>query len=483
MNKVNRLAVMALCVLCGTTTAAAQEVTAQENKTQEATAGENPEAESTAAGSTESETGELPRQWDLRTCIDYALKQNLTIRKNRISAESAQTDVKTARAALFPSLQASVSQRIVNRPNSESGTIISGDNITSSQSKTSYNGSYGIDANWTLFDGKRLNTIKQQTLNNRIAELSVAESQNSIEESITQVYLQILYAYESLTINQASLEVSQAEWERGRQLLEAGSISRVDLAQLEAQVSTDKYQIVLTEATIADYKLQLKQLLELDGEEEMELVLPEVPDELALAPLPSRTEVYQAALCLRPEIEAGKLEVESSDLAISIARAGYLPTLSLSAGIGSTNANGSDYTFSEQVKRNWNNSLGLTVSIPLFNNRQTRSAVEKARLQKQTSQLSLQEEQKALYKSIETFWLDANSAQRRYVAAQENLRSTQASYDLIHEQFSLGMKNTVELLTEKKNLLSAQQERIQAKYMALLNIQLLRFYQGEEIGL
>ena len=135
------------------------------------------------------------------------------------------------------------------------------------------------------------------------------------------------------------------------------------------------------------------------------------------------------------------------------------------------------------MKQNWNNSLGLTVSIPIFNNRQTKSALQKAKLQKQTSELSLLDEQKTLYKTIEGLWLDANSAQQRYAAAVEKLRSTQTSYDLIQEQFNLGMKNTVELLTEKSNLLSAQQETLQAKYMAILNAQLLRFYQGERIEL
>ena len=142
--------------------------------------------------------------------------------QNRLNAESAEVDVKTAKAALFPSLTASVSQRIVNRPNSETNTIINGDNITSSQSKTSYNGSYGIDANWTLYNGsKRLNTLKQQRMNNRIAELNVAESENSIEESITQIYVQILYAAEAVKVNETTLDVSQAERERARALLAA----------------------------------------------------------------------------------------------------------------------------------------------------------------------------------------------------------------------------------------------------------------------
>ena len=346
-----------------------------------------PQTQETAIGTQQQDsTQTLPAQWNLQACIDYALQQNITIRKNRLNAESAEVDVKTAKAALFPSLTASVSQRIVNRPNSQTNTIIDGDNITSSQSKTSYNGSYGIDANWTLYNGsKRLNTLKQQRMNNRIAELSVAESENTIEESITQIYVQILYAAEAVKVNEATLDVSRAECERARALLAAGSIARSDLAQLEAQVSTDKYQLVTAQATLQDYKLQLKQLLELDGEKEMTLYIPTLGDENVLSPLPSKTDVYRSALTLRPEIEAGRLNVKASELNINIARSGYIPTISLSAGIGSTNTNGNDFTFGEQIKQNWNNSLGVTVSVPIFNNRQTKSAVQKARYRSRTA--------------------------------------------------------------------------------------------------
>ena len=427
---------------------------------------------------------DTPKQWTLRDCIDYALEHNITIQRNRISAESAQEDVKTVKADFLPSLSGNISQRVVNRPNSARGTIISGDNITTSESKTSYNGSYGIDANWTVYNGsKRVNTVKQQKLNNRIAELNVDESENSIEESITQLYVQILYSAEAVKVNESTLEVSRKEFERGQELFNVGSIASSDLAQLEAQVSSDNYQLVTSQATLQDYKLQLKQLLELDGDIEMDLYLPQLSDSNVLIPLPEKDDVYNTALSLRPEIEAGKLNVESSDLSIKMARAGYLPTLSLSAGIGSTNANGSDFSFSEQVKQNWNNSLGLTLSIPIFDKRQTKSSINKAKLQKQTSQLDLLDNKKTLYKTIENLWLAANSAQQQYVAASQKLKSTETSYSLVSEQFNVGMKNTVELLTEKNNLLSAQQETLQAKYTAILNAGLLRFYQGEEINL
>lgn len=426
----------------------------------------------------------LPAEWNLQSCIDYALQQNITIRKNRVNAKSTQIDVKTAKAALFPSLSFSTGQNVVNRPFQESSSRVSGSEIITSSTKTSYNGNYGLNASWTLYNGnKRTNTIKQEKLNNQIADLDVNTSENNIKESIAQTYIQILYAAESVKVNENTLQVSIAQRDRGQQLLNAGSIAKSDLAQLEAQVSSDQYQLVTAQATLQDYKLQLKQLLELDGENEMNIYLPALSDANVLALLPTKKDVFTSALALRPEIEAGKLNVQASELGIDIAKSGYIPTISLSAGIGTSHTSGNDFTFGEQMKNGWNNSIGLSISVPIFNNRQTKSAIQKAVLLRETNMLNLLDEQKTLYKTIESLWLDANSAQQRYAAANDKLKSTQTSYDLISEQFNLGMKNTVELLTEKNNLLQAQQEQLQAKYMAILNTQLLKFYQGENLTL
>lgn len=467
MKTVKRLTVIACCIAGGVGAGAQETLPAQDPVPAEVQRADS-----------------LPQQWDLRTCIDYALEQNITIRRNRISAQSSEVEMESAKAALLPTVSGNISQRIVNRPKSETNTIIDGDIITNTQSQTSYNGSYGIDANWTLFNGlQRLNTIKQEKLNTRIAQLSVAESENSIQESIAQLYVQILYAAEAVKVNESTLEVSKAQYERGVTMFDAGSISKSDLAQLEAQVSADNYQLVSAQATLQDYKLQLKQLLELDGSEEMNLYIPALGDETVLLPLPAKDDVFRTALALRPEIESGKLNVEAADLSIKMARSGYMPTLSLSAGIGTSHTNGSDFSFSEQVKQNWNNSLGLTLSIPIFDRKQTKSSIQRAKLQKMTSQLDLMDEQKTLYRSIENLWLNANSAQQQYVASVQNLKSSQASFDLLQEQFSLGMINIVELMTGKSNLLSAQQQLLQAKYTAILNMQLLKFYQGEPLTL
>ena len=476
MINVRRLTVITLCVTGSSISG--NILRAQDNPAMDISV--TPATEQTV----ENGSQQLPNEWTLQNCIDYALEQNITLRKSRITAESTAVDVKTAKAALFPSLSFSTSQNMVNRPYQESSSTVSGSEIIRNNSKTSYNGTYGLNAQWTVYNGsKRLKTIEQEKLNNRAAELDVATSENDIEETITQTYVQILYAAESVKVNESTLALSQAQYERGKELFAAGSISKADLAQLEAQVSTDRYQLVTAQSSLQDYKLQLKQLLELDGEEEMNLYLPTLEDSNVLSPLPTKTDVYQAALALRPEIESSRLNVQASELNIDIARAGYMPSISLSAGIGTTNTSGSDYTFAQQVKNGWNNSIGVSVSVPIFNNRQTKSAVQKAKLQRETSMLNLLDEQKNLYKAIEGLWLDANTAQQRYVAAQEKLRSTQTSYELVSEQFNMGMKNTVELLNEKNNRLSAQPETLQANYMAILNAQLLKFYHGEEIQL
>ncbi len=427
--------------------------------------------------------------WSLKDCIEYAVKNNIQLQQSRIAQKESEVDLKTAKAALFPNLSFSSNQGITNRPYSESQTNIvndgSGNYTTSStSSKTSYNGSYGLNASWTVWNGgKKLKTIKQQKLNNEISGLNIDEGENNLQEDITKLYVQILYTNEAIEVNKKALELSEAQCNRAKEMLAVGSVAKSDVAQLEAQVANDKYTIVNAQATLQDYKLQLKQLLELDGSQEMQLATPAISDDKVLEPLPSQTDVYEAALAQRPEIQSGKLSVESADLNVRIAKAGYMPSVNLSAGIGSSNGSGRGMGFGQQLKNNWNNSLSLSLSVPIFDNRQNKSNIQKAKLQQESSLLDLANEKKELYSNVEKLWLDAHSAQQKFSAACSKVTSCQTSYDLVSEQFNLGLKNTIELLTEKNNLLSAQQDKLQSKYTAILNAELLNFYQGGEIDL
>ena len=423
-------------------------------------------------------------QWTLEDCINYALEKNIQLQQDKISLQESEIDIKDARASLFPTLSFSTGHNVVNRPYQEQSATVSGTEIISSDSRTTYNGSYSLNAAWTLWNGgKRLNTLKQQKTNKAIAQLSVSETENTLQEQIAQLFIQILYADESISINKGTLEVSEATYKRGEELFKEGSISKADLAQLEAQVSNDKYQVVSAESSLRDYKLQLKQLLELDGTEEMDLVLPQLEYEDIMRLLPNQTDIYQTALSIRPEIQSGKLSIENAKLGISAAKAGYYPTISLSASSSSMTNNASTNNWAQQMKYGWNNMISINLSIPIFDNRQNKSNVQKARLQYNTSQLDLINKQKELFSTIEGLWLDALNAQQQYAAAETKVKSSQTSFDMVNEQFNLGMKNTVELLTEKNNLLSAKQELVQAKYMAILSRTLLNFYAGNNIEL
>lgn len=412
----------------------------------------------------------MPEQWTLRSCLDYALAHNIQVKKSKIVSLSGQEDTELAKAQLFPSLSASVTQGFVNYPSAD---VVS---------NNSYTGNYSVNANWKLFDGgRRSNTIRQQKIQNDVNDLGVEQSEDDIQISIIQSYLQVMYASEAVRINRNTVEVSKAQRDRAQQLLEAGSISSVDLAQLESQYSTDKYQLVVAETNLANYKLQLKQLLELDITAEMNLSVPELTDRDVMVPLPDKQVIYNTSLAVMPEVKSSELSIRIAELETKKARGAYLPSLSMNAGIGTGHLSGTDYMFGSQLWNKFNESVGLTLSIPIFSNRENRTAVNKARYAVTNSQLELLNTQKTLLKTVEGIYLDATSSQNQYTSAAERLKYVEQSYQLTEEQFFLGMKNTLELLTEKNNLLTAEQELLQSKYMAIMSIQLLNRYQKKPI--
>ena len=406
--------------------------------------------------------------WTLGECLDYALENNIQLRQSRNDYLSGIEDTGEAKAALFPSLTASVTQGFTNYPSS---------NATD---RNSYTGTYGLNAGMTLYEGGKLRTaVKRQQVQNRIDALSVEESANDIRIAIVQAYMQCLYAAEAVTVNRSTADASKARRDRAEAMWQAGSISKVDFAQLESQYASDEYQVVVASASLDNYKLQLKQLLELDITEEMNLAAPAIQESEVLSALPAKAEIYATALDAMPEIKRGELAVESAELGIRQARAGFFPSVSLSAGIGTGHMSGGSFESGSQVWNRFNENVGLSVSIPIFSNRKNRTAVNKARIAVSNSLLERQSLEKELLRELESAYLDAVSAQSQYVAAREKQRYAQQSCDLTDEQFRVGMKNTVELITAQNELTAARQEVLQAKYMALLNIELLDIYQGK----
>lgn len=423
------------------------------------------------------------RQWSLKDCIEYALQNNISLQKTRLQKLSAMEDMKQSQAALLPSLSLSTSQNGSYNPWPEQGSyIVAGSKVQTSVDKVYYNGSYGLNANWTVWNGNQNhNQVKLNRVTEQQAALDSAVSANSIQEQITQLYVQILYSAEAVKVNQESLATSQKNEERGKTMLNVGKMSKADLAQLTAQRAQDEFNIVQAESNLKNYKRQLKQLLQITDSEEFDVEIPSMTDELALQDIPALNTVYAAALNTRPEIKNAQLGITGSDLSIKIARGQRMPTIGISAGLSTNTTSMNSNAWGTQLKNNLNIGGGFTVSIPLFDQRLSKTAIHKAEIQKQNYMLDLKDKQTTLYSTIENYWLQANTNQSQFKAAKVSTESAKTSYELLSEQFRLGLKNIVELMTGKDNLLTAQQNELQSKYLAILNINMLKFYQTGHI--
>ena len=294
-------------------------------------------------------------QWTLQECLDYALENNIQLRQNRNDYLSGVEDTKEARAALLPSLTASTTQAYTNYPSS---------NVSDNDS---YTGTYGVNADLVLYQGGKLRTtVRRQQLQNRIDALTVEEAENDIRLALVEAYMQALYASEAVEIAVSTAEVSRAQRDRAREMWRTGSISKVDFAQIESQYVSDEYQVVVARTTLDNYKLQLKQLLELDITDEMELAAPAAGEDKVVTALPQKTEIYATALDVMPEIRRGDLSIEAAELEVRQARAGFLPSVSLTAGIGTGHMSGGAFESGSQVWNRFNENVGLSLNIPIF---------------------------------------------------------------------------------------------------------------------
>lgn len=420
------------------------------------------------------------RQWTLRQCIDYALENNISLQKSRLQRLSSVEDVKQSQAALLPSLNFGTTQNMTYNPWPQTGrSVVAGDQVQTSVDKIYYNGSYSLNANWTVWNGNaNRNTIKANKIAAEQAALDSATTANSIQEKIAQLYVQILYSIDAKKVNESILATSKTNEQRGMEFVQQKKMSKADLAQLSAQRAQDEYNVVQAESSIRDYKRQLKQLLQITDDEEFDIEVPTTSDAMALQEIPELQGVYVSALAIRPEIQNAQLGIASSELQVKIAKAGRMPTVGLNAGFSTSTTSMNTTAWGTQLKNNFNVGAGFNVSIPLFDQRQTKTAVNKAEIQKQSYLLDLKDQQTTLYSTIENYWLQALTNQNMFKAAQESRRSAEESYHLLSEQFKYGLKNTVELLTGRDNLLKAQQSELQSKYLTVLNLDMLNFYKN-----
>lgn len=414
--------------------------------------------------------GEGVDVWTFEQCVAYAREHNIDLLQSRLAREVTGRELAEAKAQWQPSLDFGTSHSFTNTPWGEA-------------KKNSYVGNFSLTGSWTVWNGGvRENTIRLRELQGEVDDLSTEDLSRKIDTQLLSVYLNILYAAESVTVYENALSLSTANAERAYELWQAGRLSKVDWAQLKSQQEQDNYSLVNARGTYATRILELKNLLQLGIDSNVEPAPVSWPDSEVTASLPPMDETYLLACELDPQLSSLALRSDMADINLKIANAGRLPSIGLNAGVASGYAipNGN---VGDQMKRSLNEQIGFSLTLPIFDRRKTKTAIEKARLDQIGVGYDVDSRRQELAQNVEKWYIDTNDARRRFTAAIAREEAARLTDDLVNEQFRLGLVNTIELLQAHNDLIDASHSTLQAKYLAILGQRMIHYYRTAIVSL
>lgn len=422
-----------------------------------------------------TEQNQLPEVWNLEQCIAYAKQQNIQINTLRLTTKSTEQDLLLSKAAKFPNLLGNASQTFNNAKNAD--LVVGG-----FQSQSSFAGNYSLGSSMVLYNGGYLNNdIKQKDLYIKSAQFNAEAAENDITIQITQAYLTILLAKENSVYLNEILETSKAQLKLGELKYNAGSIAKKDYVLLKAQLATDNFNLITSQNTERQNVLTLKQLLQLPSGYELNIRKPEILD--ATLPIVNLEEAQKTALEQRPEVKSSLIEKEAADLQLQKSKASFLPTLSASGTLASGYSDNQKTPYPTQIDNNFYQRLGLSLTVPIFNNRIAKTGVEKSKIAIDQSKLNVTNTETVLSQKVEQAYINVLNAQSQYTAAQEQLDANTENYRIANEQLRLGGISTVDYLLEKNLYVQAFQNFIQAKYNSVVSLKIYDFYKGDPIKL
>ena len=417
-----------------------------------------------------------PKIWSLKESITYALENNITIKDALLNTNIAEVNYDKAKSSRLPNLFGSASQNFAN------GNSI--DPITSNfVSDQIYSTNVGINSSMTLFQGNQINNdIKQRELLLEQSSFIEEVAKNNIVVSILETYLQTLFSKESISIAENNLSASEKEVLRVKARLDAGEIALNEFTEAQSQTATNKYQVIAAKNNYQQNIITLKQLLELSPMQDIEIET--IDENLDLINLElDKISIYNNALNYLPEIKASDINIAVNEKELDIAKGAYLPTLSLIGSMGTGYTSIKDNTFLDQFNVNFNQKIGLSLNIPIFNRNQTKAAVNTATINIEKAEIQKLNSEKEVYKKIETAYQNAISTQEQVIAAEASRVAAEQSYNLAQKKYELGALSTTDLVISQNTFTNAQQNYLQAKYLNILYHQLLQFYQGNDIKL
>lgn len=419
------------------------------------------------------------QSWSLKQCCDYAVAHNITVKQYENQRRQREIQLSTARNQRLPDLSASAGQ------NFSFGRGLTAENTYTNTNTSST--SFSLGTSVPLFTGFQIpNNIKLNQLNLEAATQDLEKAKNDIRTSVAQAYVQILYSMEIADVAHRQISIDSVQVARLQSLLEVGKASEAELAQQKATLAQSHLTATQAENNLQLAILSMTQLLELNSPDGFSVVR---PSDFSLftfhSSLTTPDEIFAEALTVKPEIQAQQLRLRSADNNIKIARAGYYPTLSFNAGLGSNYYKTSGFeakSFGEQMKNNFSQYLGFNLSIPIFNRFQTRNSIRSAKIDRDNQQLTLDNTKKTLYKEIQQAYYNTIAAQQKLQSSDQARESSETAFRLIQAKYENGKSTITEFNETKNNYLKAESDLTQARYEYLYQQALIQFYRGKELS-
>ena len=409
--------------------------------------------------------------WSLEDCIDYALKNNISLKQSELSIELNKNEYFQSKMELLPSVN------ISNSFNNNRGRYINPftnefDEEVSSSLNLSYN------SNFSLFNGfKNINQIKKAANESLKSIYDLESAQNDLISSIALSYLQILFNEELYQTSESQLDLTKNQENRIQTLVEAGSMAQGELLNIQSQLALEEQQLIQAENQLNLSKLQLAQLLELDQYENLTVLKLDIKVPIFKIQNNINTD-YAIALKTQSSIKSSELQINSAMYDLKIAKANYLPNLSIGYRISTLYLDNVDdmFTFNEQLENNQQSAIYMSLNIPIFNKWSVRNSVAQSKIQIENSQLNAQQAKNQLRKNMEQAYADQLAAYKKYQATQKAVIAFKEAFTYINERYELGMVNSYEFNESKNKLITAESDELRAKYDLIFKVKLYEFY-------
>lgn len=468
-------------------------------------------------------TSQAQGSWSLEKCITTAQQNSLLVKQAQYQISGAELTEKGNKFNRLPTLNGRISAGY------QLGRTIDPTTNEFESQNIGFN-SYSVDASIPLYTGGRIaNSIKQSKIDLEAAQLDARATSNDISLQVAGAYLSILLAEEQLQAARKRLELSESQLAQTEKLIRAGTLPVNDRLDFEAQIALDQQTIIEAENLVTINYLNLKQLMVIDPGQDISIQRPDVVIPADANPEAFRlNEVFTSALGTQPQIRADELRIQSAEMGERIAKASTLPSVFLFGGLSTnyssvakdfTKANFDnasyvpdldntrlvlinemepavavteftyvgveipDQSFGDQINQNFGQNFGVSVNIPIYNNHSNKIAMERAKLNALTAQVSYEQNRQLLRTDVQRAITDARAAKESYQAAQQSVRAAQAAYENSQKRFDLGAINSLEFTTARNTLDRAQVDLIRAKYQYLFNLKIVDFYVGRQLTL